>query len=89
MPVLSSSCTAVTGQTWMQGACSHCWQGMGTNTERCSGQSLPLSVRWTRSQVRPRFSAASTGGTETLFSTAHATMQAPQPVHLSRSMTIA
>jgi hypothetical protein len=38
--------------------------------------------------TRP-FSASSGETIETLFSTLHATMHAPQPVHLSRSITIA
>jgi hypothetical protein len=46
------------------------------------------STRCTRSQVIALRSPASGGGTATLFSTAQATTQAPQPVQRSRSITM-
>src|ERR1700690_2391459 len=89
MPVAASTSTAFCGQTATHGVWwPHCWQRMGKNTARLSGNGRPLPRRWTRIQVMPVRSVALGLAGGTLFSTAQATMQAPQPVQRSRSITI-
>jgi hypothetical protein len=61
---------------------------IGTNPVLFSGYVMLLSTGNTLIQVTPvRVVAAASAGA-TLFSTAHAVMQLPQPVHRSTSMTI-
>ncbi len=86
MPVAGSTSTAFCGQTEAQGVLSpHCWHIMGTKAAPgVAGVLDPVDAQPGDAVALGRRSAA--GGT--LFSTAQATMQAPQPLHLSRSTTI-
>ena len=87
MPEAGSTSTAFCGQTEAQGVLSpHCWHIIGTKA--APGGRPGSSILWTRSQVMPLRSVARSAAGGTLFSTAQATTQAPQPLHRSRSMTI-
>jgi hypothetical protein len=72
---LSSTCSALTGQLRTQGAFSQWLQRMGVNARFTSGNT-PWSTYLTRSRQLL---------TGTLFSDLHATSQALQPMHASRS----
>ncbi len=85
MPVTGSRSTAFCGQTlWHSGSFSHCMHITGMKASR-----PPVFRRNTRSQLSPVRGVAAGCGGGTLFSTAQATMQAPQPLQRSRSMSIA
>jgi hypothetical protein len=88
MPVPLSNSTACCGHTLTHGvSCSQCMHRIGINTSRRACPSIPFETLRTSIGVRPvREVACGSGGT--LFSAAHATMHAPQPVQRSRSITM-
>src|SRR3989338_6942018 len=89
IPVAGSTSTAFCGQTDMQGVSfPHCWHMIGTNTECVSGNDFPSSASYTRIQVMPVRSVTFSVPGGILFSTEQATVQLPQPVHRSRSITM-
>jgi hypothetical protein len=86
MPEAESTSTAFGGQTATHGVLSpQCWHIKKRNAARASPFA---SRRWTRIHVMPLRSFARSGAGGTLFSTAQATAQVPQPLHLSRSITM-
>jgi hypothetical protein len=62
-------------------------QAMGMNASRLAVPSIPLETLRTNIGVNPVRGVARAGAGGTLFSAAHAIMQAPQPVQRSKSIT--
>ena len=86
MPDPGSTSTAFCGHTAAHGVSSpHCWHIIGTYAARASFAAV---TRSTRIHAMPLRSVARSAAGGTLFSTAHATAHAPQPLQRSRSTTM-